>query len=128
MGNRIAKFDGEETWVVYQSVTGSAFSPLFYDELSAWLYAHHWENIPTTHKDWHNQHLVGGDVQRFIRLSYGDSDHFDEGDVYLDECADVTAGTKRGNGILSELWEAWYNWRKNPAEPPPVRQAVTDGD
>lgn len=39
MGNRIAKFEGEKQWVVWQSNSMSAYSPIFDDELSALVFA-----------------------------------------------------------------------------------------
>jgi hypothetical protein len=121
MGNRIAKFADQEEWIVYASVRMSCYQPIFGDELSAWFFAHlisSRERVP-----YQDEYSLGESVSQFIRLSYGDGDDFADGDVYADECADITAGLKRSSGILDELTEAFYAWRAEPSINPPVRIA-----
>lgn len=119
MGNRIAKFEGQDRWVVYQSVTDALYVPIFFDELSAELYAYHYGVISINDPDWRNEGNVGSDVSHFIKLSYGGADDFAEGDVYLDECA--TAGTARGLAFIDELHSAFLEWRKDQTIAPPQR-------
>jgi hypothetical protein len=121
MGNRIAKFADQEEWIVYASVRMSCYQPIFGDELSAWFFAHlisSRERLP-----YQDEYHLGEQVSEFIRQSYGDGDDFADGDVYADECADITAGLKRSSGILDELVEAFYAWRAEPSSKPPVRIA-----
>lgn len=39
MGTRVAKIENERWWVVYQSTAMSTYSPIFYDQLSALMFA-----------------------------------------------------------------------------------------
>lgn len=128
MGNRIAKFDGEDTWVVYQSVTEAAFEPLFHDELSANLFAWHLSRVGALHPDWKNDYQVGEDIIRFVRLSYGGGDNFADGEVYLDEVQYATSSGRRGEQILDDLQAAFQAWRKDKTAPVQVRQLEVEPD
>lgn len=112
MGIRVAQLQSENVWVVYHSTTGSLYEPMFYDELSAWLFAHVAGQFPATapmssEKGW------GDDVQRFVKLAYGGEDNFDDGEVYIDELTDVGVGTTRGREIVDELYTALLAWVKS---------------
>jgi hypothetical protein len=121
MGNRIAKFEDQEEWIVYASVRMSCYQPIFGDELSAWLFAHFISSRERL--AYQDEYHLGERISKFIRLSYGGDDDYADGDLYIDECADVTAGTTRGSEILSEFVEAFYEWRAEPSINPPVRIA-----
>jgi hypothetical protein len=127
MGIRIAKFEGEDKWIVFQSVTESCYEPIFFDELSAWLYAHHYETIGSQHPDHRSdrEFKVGEEIIRFVRESYGGVDDYHDTELYLDEVADVTAGTRRGGQILAELHTAFLEHRLTGI-PPAVRTAAEE--
>jgi hypothetical protein len=114
MGIRIAKFENDETWVVYQSTSGVCFEPMFYDCLSAWLYARHYGTIGRNHEDWDHEKQVGDTVQRFIRTLYEEQpdDHPD----YIDVLATVTSNG--GTKVLDALHEAFMEWRKDRTRRP----------
>lgn len=123
MGIRTAKLEHENTWVVYHSVTMALFEPMFSDEMSACVFARHLSTVGTSHADWQKDYAAGGDVQLFVKESYGGADDFDESEVYSDEIADVAAGTRRGEQILSELVAEFNRGRNNRLTfPVPVRQ------
>jgi hypothetical protein len=126
MGIRIAKFDGEDRWICYASATDACYEPIFLDELSAWLYAH----VVTVRHSLvleHPEYAIGEEVQKFVKLTYGNTDEFAEGDVYLDDVASITAGrigtfgTTRGDEIMEELERAYFTWRKDQSQVPPQR-------
>jgi len=132
VGIRIAKFEGEERWVCYASATDACYEPIFFDELSAWLYAHvvALKHSLVLEKP---EYAIGEEVQKFVKLSYGDTDDFAEGDVYNDETASATsshawAGQRPltyiyhpGDQILEELSVAYFEWRKDQRTTPPQR-------
>ncbi|MBA0086196.1 MAG: hypothetical protein HRJ53_14510 [Acidobacteria bacterium Pan2503] len=126
MGNRIAKFEGEDRWIVYASVTEACYEPIFFDELSAWLYAHYFSTISRIHDDRSREHTIGEEVTRFVHMTYGDSDEYAETPLYLDECASVTAGTTRGQAILSELTAAFTDWDRHSLVAPRQPQEELD--
>lgn len=126
MGIRIAKFDGEDRWICYASATDACYEPIFLDELSAWLYAH----VVTVRHSLvleHPEYAIGEEVQKFVKLTYGGTDEFAEGEIYLDDVASITAGrigtfgTTRGDEIIEELERAYFTWRKDQSQVPPQR-------
>ena len=129
MGIRIAKFEGEDKWIVFQSVTESCYEPIFFDELSAWLFAHHYEQIGLQHPDHRSdrEFKVGEGIISFVRESYGGSDDYAETELYLDEVADVTQLLSRGDEILAELYTAFLEHRLTGI-PPAVRTAPQESD
>jgi hypothetical protein len=127
MGNRIAKFEGEDRWIVYQSVTEACYTPIFFDELSAWLYAHHYTTISLAHPDRGSEYATAEQIIRFVRQSYGNVDDYQDQPLYLDEVADVTAGTKRGGQILTELHTTFLEHRLTGIAPA-VRTAPQESD
>lgn len=117
MGNRVAKFEGEDSWVVYASATGACYERIFFDELSAWLYAQIYSYAQSTISrssiEREREYDLGDEVIRFIRQSYGGEDNFSETPLYLDEVASVTAGTREGGRILAELLTAFLEWDRH---------------
>jgi len=122
MGNRIAKIEGMDWWVVYRSASGALYEPMFSDELSAWLFARVLDFPHGPDADY----ALGQDVTTFVKLSYGGEDDWYETPLYVDEVASVTAGTiairwNRGEEILEELLAAFKVWRQDKRVAPPVR-------
>ena len=115
MGIRTAKLENEDVWIVYQSVTDACFSPMFYDELSANLYALHWYKVGALSDEWQKEHTVGEDVMRFIRLLYGEE--LEKNDENWDVLAEVTSCRTR-HSTLEDLWLAFATWRKDQSKPP----------
>jgi hypothetical protein len=113
MGCRVAKFEGEDTWVVYQSTSGAMFEPMFSNELSALLFAHHWYQVGLTSEDWKREMSVGNDVASFVRALYGDEP---ESSQQYDEV--LTEMNFGHNGRIADLWNVFAAWRKNPALKP----------
>jgi len=115
MGNRTAKLEGEDIWIVYQSVTDAVFSPMFRDELSAELYAFHWYQVGLTSPEWGKEHTVGDEVMGFIRALYGEEPQ--ENRIYWQVLADVQSGRTRDRTIKN-LWLVFAEWRKDQSKKP----------
>ena len=112
MGNHIAKLEGQDLWIVFQSTVGANYEPMFRDELSAWLFAHVVTGCPGLEA---GEYSLGRDVQHFVRLSYGGGVLFNETDVYLNELADVTGGLgSRPQLVIDDLASAFRKWQQNP--------------
>jgi len=115
MGNRIAKIEGLDWWVVYQSTVGALYEPIFHDELSAWLYA----RVADSRRG-DVTYSLGRDVSHFVKLSYGAEDDFYNTAVYQNDLSAVTCAV--GPDVLFNLYLAFLEWQKNTAIAPPVRK------
>lgn len=128
MGIRIAKLDtgyeGLEMWAVYQSVTDALFAPIFYDELSAEIYAHHYYEVEKTSLDWVEEYHVGELVMEFVRLLYGD-----EPENHVDYPAVLAAieMDETGMGELHNLWSVFAGWRIDQSKTPVFELAKEEG-
>ena len=89
------------------------FEPMFYNELAAMLYAHHWYEVTLGHTDWLRQGSVGQEVKSFIRALYGEEpeEHAD----YFNVLAEMEHGH---HGAITDLWLEFAKWRKNPSVQP----------
>lgn len=123
MGNRTAKFEGEDHWIVYRSVSGACYRPIFSDELSAELYAFCQSSLLNGSLDQDREYALGEEMMRFVRMSYGDLDDYAETDLYLDELASISVGSRRGHDILSELYDAFRRWNRRSLVAPRQAQA-----
>jgi len=121
MGCRVAKFEGEDVWVVYQSVTDAVFDPMFYTELAARLYARHWCMVGLGHKDWGRQYDTGAEVSAFILALYGEDpeNHPD----YFNVLAAVECDR---HDTMRDLWLVFAEWRKDRSLRPDFKLVESD--
>jgi hypothetical protein len=118
MGVRIAKLESDYsfgTWIVYQSVNDSCFRPMFFQELAAQLFAHHYGNLrDLKHADWSSEIKIADSIVTFLRALFGQE--MESNDDYF-QVLEACNGHK-GHYITRDLWLVWQTWRKDQSLTP----------